>query len=197
MARAIHGATSWGSVSTIRFRISEVDRIMTRTGAFLQRIQSIFSRKRQVKFIPVQLHLCEVPNAPCTWSLQQRMPILYLNRDQLHCSRRSCAWAGNWHRGQGKVRTNTCCYIHHFVSWMRNAGAYCRFSGSSSHPGSMFFPGWGQAGHSTAHSPSFVCLTPKGSCPLPERFVIFKCRHSRAIRINVIYLSYVIIGFGK
>ena len=50
MARAIHGAASWGSVTIIRFRIGEVDRIMTRTGTFLQRIQSIsgFSRKRKV-----------------------------------------------------------------------------------------------------------------------------------------------------
>ena len=118
MARAIHGASSWGSVSAIRFRIWEVDRIMTRTGTFLQRIQSIFSRKRKVTFIPVQLQLCEVPNVPCTWSLQQCMPILYLDRGQLHCLRCSCAWAEIWHWGQGKVHTNICCCIHHFVGWM-------------------------------------------------------------------------------
>jgi len=118
MARAIHCAASWGSVSMIRFGIGEVDRIVTRTGTFLQIIQSIFSRKRKLKFIPVQLQLCEVPNVPCTWSLQQYMPILYLDRDQLHCSRRSCAWAENWHRGQGKAHTNIYCCIHHFVCRM-------------------------------------------------------------------------------
>ena len=101
MARAIHRATSWGSVSIIRFRISEIDHIMMRTGTFLKKIQSIFSW--EVKF---QMRLV---------LLQRYMPILYLNQGQLHYLRRSCAWAGNWHQEQGKVHVNTCCHICHFV----------------------------------------------------------------------------------
>ena len=75
----------------IRFRISKVNRIVARTGTFLQSIQSIFSRKMKDTFVPVRLQLREVPNVPCTSFLQQCMPTLYLNQGQLRYSRRSCA----------------------------------------------------------------------------------------------------------
>ena len=40
-----------------------------------------------------------------------------------------------------------------------------------------FLPGWGQAGHSTAHSPSEVAATPPGSLPLPARLNILRFVH--------------------
>jgi hypothetical protein len=47
MARAIHSAASWGSVSAIGFGIGEVDCIMTRTGTFLQKKINLSSTGRE------------------------------------------------------------------------------------------------------------------------------------------------------
>ena len=96
---------------------------------------SVYNRKRKIKFIPVQLHLCEVPNVPCTWSLQRYMPILYLDQGQLHRSRHFYAWAGNSHRGQGKVHANTCCCIYHFVYRMAIQKCLLSILG-------LIFPSW-------------------------------------------------------
>ena len=199
MARAIHCATSWGSIPTIRFWISKVDRFMTRTGTFLQMNQSFFQQEDEG-----QVH---TGSTSALWSSKCALylvssttyahPLLRPGSASLLetflCLSQKLA---------SRARKSAYKYLSVYLSvlsadkWLLRK-AYCRFSGSSSHPGDMFFPGWGQAGHSTAHSPSFVWLTPAGSCPLPERFVIFKCRHSCAIRINDIYLSYVVISFSK
>jgi len=58
------------------------------------------------------------------------------------------------------------------------------FSGISSIAEGMFFPGSGQAGHSTASSPSPVVMIPLGMDPRPARFIIFRCRHSRTMTMK-------------
>ena len=87
MTRAIHCTTSWDSLSTIWFIIGKVKHIMTRTGTFLQKKDLVYLQwKMKFTFVLVQLQLHEVPNAPCTWFLQQCMPILYLDWGRLQCS---------------------------------------------------------------------------------------------------------------
>ena len=56
---------------------------------------------------------------------------------------------------------------------------YGSFNASVFQSSGRFFPGNGQAGHSTATSPSFVASIPALSCPRPALFSISKCLYRR------------------
>jgi hypothetical protein len=69
---------------------------------------------------------------------------------------------------------------------------YCISSGASRHPEGKFFPSWGQAGHSTVNSHSFVPIAHRVSCPQPARLSILRLRHSWIIHKNSSYRSWLI-----
>lgn len=70
-----------------------------------------------------------------------------------------------------------------------NQGTYCCSGGCDFQSGSRFKPGWGHAGHNTAHSPALVAEIPPGSYPRMARLSIFRCRYCRTMTEKERYRS--------
>ncbi len=73
---------------------------------------------------------------------------------------------------------------HAVVPYTQSVYTYLWFSGASNQSGGMLRFGWGQAGHSTAHCPSWVPLVPVGSCVWPDRFSNLRWHHRQMMVRN-------------
>lgn len=67
---------------------------------------------------------------------------------------------------------------------VKDKGMYLSASGTFSQPSGRFIPGMGHAGQIRANSPGFVVLIPSRILPRPARFISFKCRYCRTMRIS-------------
>lgn len=81
------------------------------------------------------------------------------------------AWGRSWHwlLRSGHIT------IYSERKRHRNQFTYLTDNGALSHLSGRFFPGWGQAEHSTMYSPSFDVNTPSGSWPQPAHFESLRC----------------------